>query len=365
MVLGAGYSGLLAANLAARRTSAEVTLVNATDRFVERVRLHQLAAGQRLPDRPLADVVHRRVNLVVDTVTGIDPAGHAVHLAGRPEPLRYDTLVYALGSRTDLTSLPGAAEYAYDVSAAESGERLAARLRDAGTVAVVGGGLTGIETAAELAESHPRLKVRLVTGGDLGAALSAKGRAHLRKAFARLGVEVRDRAQVTEVRADGLLLDGDEHLAADTVVWTTGFTAPDLAARAGFAVDATGRMLVDTTLRSVSHPDVYAVGDAARARAVTGVELRMACATGLPSAQRVVRAIADRMAGREPEPLRFRYFNQCISLGRRDALIQYVRADDSPVEAVLTGRLAAVYKETIVRGAFAVQRFPMVPTAIG
>jgi len=82
----------------------------------------------------------------------------------------------------------------------------------------------------------------------------------------------------------------------------------------------------------------------------------------MPAAQRAVVAITDRMAGREPRPLRFRYVNQCISLGRRDGLIQFVRADDDPREMVLTGRLAALYKEAIVRGALQAQRHPGLPT---
>ena len=84
----------------------------------------------------------------------------------------------------------------------------------------------------------------------------------------------------------------------------------------------------------------------------------MACATGLPAAAHAVRSIAARLAGREPKPLRFRYINQCISLGRNDALIQFVRGDDSPRDAVLTGRAGARYKEAIVRSAYLAQRHP-------
>ncbi|WP_020667294.1 NAD(P)/FAD-dependent oxidoreductase [Amycolatopsis nigrescens] len=363
VVLGAGYSGTLAANLAAKRLKTKVTLVNASDRFVERVRLHQLASGQQLPDRPI-EAMLKGVRLIVDRATGIDPEQRLIQLAGSAEPIAYDTLIYAPGSRADLESTPGVAEHAYTVAGAEQSARLRERLRESSVVAVVGGGLTGIEAATELAESHPGLKVRLVTSGELGATLSQRGRRHLRRTFGRLGIEIREQAKVTEVRADGVLLNGGEHFAADTVVWTTGFTVPDLAREAGFAVDEHGRMIVDETLRSVSHPDVYGVGDAAAARKSDGQELRMACATGLPSAQQAVGAIVARLAGREPKPLHFRYFNQCISLGRRDALIQFVRADDSPVEAVLTGRMAALYKEAVVRGAFKVQSYPSVPTMV-
>jgi NADH dehydrogenase FAD-containing subunit len=103
VVVGAGYAGLAAAKLAARWTGAEVTLVNAGDRFVERVRLHQLAAGQPLRDLPLAGLLRGTgVRLVVDRVTGIDAATRTVRLGERE--LGYDRLVYAAGSQADLDS---------------------------------------------------------------------------------------------------------------------------------------------------------------------------------------------------------------------------------------------------------------------
>jgi NADH dehydrogenase FAD-containing subunit len=363
VVLGAGYSGLAAAKLAARWANAEVTLINAGDRFVERVRLHQLATGQRLRDLPLADLLKGTgVRLVVDRVTEIDPTTRTVRAS--EVIIRYDMLIYALGSEADLDSVPGVREHAYTVAAADQASRLRERLGASSIVAVAGGGLTGIETAAELAEAYPALKVRLVTGGVLGAALSQRGKHYLRRTFDRLGVEVRENAAVTEVRADGLVLADGEHVSADTVVWAAGFRVPRLARDAGFAVDDHGRMIVDRTLRSVSHPEVSAVGDAAALHRQDGQELRMACATGLPSAQQAVRAIADRLAGREPRPLKFRYVNQCISLGRRDGLIQFVHSDDSPREAVLTGRLAALYKEAIVRGTILFERHPNLPASV-
>jgi NADH:ubiquinone reductase (H+-translocating) len=359
LVLGAGYSGLVAAKLVARHTSATVTLVNADSRFVERVRNHQLATGQHWRHRSLDELLAGTgVRLVVDRVTRIDAAHRRVHLAGESQPLGYDVLIYALGSRADTASVPGVAEHAFTVADAEQATRLAERLRSAGTVAVVGGGLTGIETAAELAESRPELKVRLVTGGQLGAGLSERGRRHLHRTFGRLGVEVHEHATVTSVDADGVLLADGGHVGADTVVWTTGFTVPPLAREAGFAVDGRGRLVVDGSQRSVSHPEVYGIGDAAAAHQPDGQELRMACATGMPVAHHAATAIAARFAGREPGPLRFRFINQCISLGRRDALIQFVHADDTPHEVVLGGRVAALYKEAIVRGAAYTQRRP-------
>ncbi|MEU4198008.1 FAD-dependent oxidoreductase [Kribbella sp. NPDC026611] len=357
VVLGAGYSGLVAAKLAARRTGSTVTLVNARETFVERVRMHQLASGQALPERPIKDLVTGTgVEFVADQVVRIDPASGTVVLSGRE--LRYDVLIYALGSRADLTSVPGASEYAYTVADVDHARKLRDRLRRPGSVAIVGGGLTGIEAATELAETYPDRVVKLVTSGTLGANLSDRGRRHLRRTFARLGIDLIENARVAAVDGDGLKLEDGDQVAGDVVVWTTGFEVSPLATEAGFAVDPHGRMQVDATLRSTSHPDVYAVGDAAAVHRSTGQELRMACATGLPAAACAVRSLNARLDGREAKPLRFRYLNQCISLGRNDALIQFVHADDSRRKTVLTGRAAARYKETIIRLAYLTQRRP-------
>ena len=364
VVAGAGYAGLAAAKLAAKWTDSRVTLVNAHDVFVERVRLHQLASGQALRDLPLTGLLAGTgVDLVVDRITGIDAHERTVRTeSGRT--LGYQRLIYALGSRADLESVPGVAEHAYTVASLDQARALRARLAGAQSVVVAGGGLTGIESAAEIAESYPDLKVRLVTGGELGAALSQRARRYLRRTYARLGVEIQDSVRIAEVRSDGLVLDSGDHIGGDTVVWTAGFTVAPLAREAGFAVDAAGRMLVDDTLRSVSHPEVTAIGDAAAMRMPSGQELRMACATGLPSAQVAMRAVAARMSGRDPKPLRYRYLNQCISLGRRDGLIQFVHSDDSPRDAILTGRLAARYKELIVRGTVLFERHPALPAGV-
>lgn len=106
VVLGAGYAGQIAASLAARRTGTRVTLVNERDRFVERVRLHQLAAGQPLRERPLRELLRGTgVRLIVDQVTGIDTDARTVRLAGG-DTVGYGTLVYALGSGPTAAGCP-------------------------------------------------------------------------------------------------------------------------------------------------------------------------------------------------------------------------------------------------------------------
>ncbi|WP_054812312.1 NAD(P)/FAD-dependent oxidoreductase [Nocardia arizonensis] len=346
VVLGAGYAGLAAARRLARRASdAHITVVDARAEFVERVRLHQRAAGQDIPRWNLREELRAKgIDFVHARALGLDPARRLVRLDGAPS-LEYDTLVYALGSARDTAGVPGAAEYARFVATPEDVRP------PRGSVAVVGGGATGIELAAELAESHPNSRVTLLSSEEPAGWMSAKAAAHVRRTLERLGVEIRSGAKVVEVLPAGVRLADGTEVAADTTMWTTGFAVPPLAADAGLAVDGNGRIRTDAGLRSVSHPDIYAVGDAAVIAGPGGRELRMACATAQPAGLYAGAAIATRLRGGEPGDFRYRYVAQCLSLGRRDGVIQLLRADDSPARTVLTGRLGAWVKELIVRGA--------------
>ncbi|AHH21901.1 putative oxidoreductase [Nocardia nova SH22a] len=348
LVLGAGYAGLAAAGKLCRRPhGARITVVDARAELVERVRLHQLAAGQTVPRWDLRTLLERKgAEFVQGSVTAIDAATQEVSLSDGTI-LGYDTLIYTLGSSADADSVAGVRANAYPIATLED---IAALPSLSGRVAVVGGGATGIETAAELAESRPELSVALVSSEQPGHRLSERARRGIAAALRRLGVEVHSDAKVVEVTASGVVTADGDRIAAETVLWTTGFTTADLAARAGLAVDSHGRVLVDATLRT-SDPHIYAAGDCAAITGPGGQELRMACATALPTGAQAASAALARMRGARPDELRFRYVLQCISLGRRAAVVQFVRADDAPTPRVLTGRPAAVVKELIVRGA--------------
>ena len=360
IVLGGGYTGAFAAGRLARRLHGDdvtVTLVNAEPDFVERVRMHQLAVGQELRPRPFADLFRGTgVDLRIARVTAVDADRKTVAVkdADGTEELAYDTLVYALGSGWDDQGVPGVAEHAYELASRPGALRLRERLAtlEAGApVVVVGGGLTGVEAVTEIAESRPDLDVSLIVRGGLGDWLSAKGRRHLRKVVGRLGITVHEDTTATEVGPDRVTTADGTVLPAAVTVWTTGFAVHPIALATTLEVGDRGQIVVDGTMRSVSHPDVYAIGDAALARGVGGKPLRMSCASGGFTAWQAADAIVARLTGGKLPKVPLRYFNQCVSLGRRQGLIQYVTGDDRPVRAVLTGRIAAYYKELICKGA--------------
>ncbi|MFF9221617.1 NAD(P)/FAD-dependent oxidoreductase [Streptomyces viridosporus] len=361
IVLGAGYTGAVAAGRLAKRLHRDdvaLTLVNAEPDFVERVRMHQLAVGQDLRPRPFGEMLAGTgVELRLAKVTGVDVDRRAVTVVdadGGTGELEYDTLVYALGSGWNDQGVPGVAEHAHEIASRPGALRLRERLAglDAGQpVLVVGGGLTGLEAATEIAEARPDLAVSLAVRGGLGDRLSDKGRGHLRKVLGGLGVTVHEHVAVTGVEADRVTTADGEAIPAAVTVWATGFAVHPIARATTLATTDTGQIVVDATMRSVSHPDVYAIGDAAMAMGPGDKPLRMSCASGTPGAWQAADAIAARLTGGKIPTTPIRYFNQCISLGRREGLIQYVTADDRAVNAALTGRLAALYKELVCKGA--------------
>jgi NADH dehydrogenase len=356
VVLGAGYSGAIAAGRLAKRLYREdvaITLVNAEPDFVERVRMHQVATGQDLKPRPYREMfAGTGVVLKLAKVTGVDVDRKTVTLDDGE--LGYDTLVYALGSGWNPQGVSGTTEHAYEIASRPGALRLRERLTAlaAGqTVTVVGGGLTGLEFTTELAESRPDLAIALAVRGELGDWLSPKGRRHLRKVFGKLGITVHEHAAVTSVEADHVTTADGTAIPAAVTVWTAGFAVHPIAQATSLEVTDTGRIVVDETMRSVSHSDVYAIGDAAFAMGARNKPLRMSCASGQPMAWQAADSIAARLTGGKLPHAPLFYFNQCISLGRKEGLIQYVTTDDRAVNAALTGRFAAVYKELICKGA--------------
>ncbi|MEU0876766.1 NAD(P)/FAD-dependent oxidoreductase [Nocardia brasiliensis] len=363
VILGGGYTGMVAAARLARRIRKQdvrITLVNPSARFTERLRMHQIAAGQELADHRIADILAGTgVEFVQGWATSLDPASGHVLVDGT-RTLPYDELIYALGSSTDTDIVPGAADHAWTLNDPRVAHRFAERLNvvaaQGGTVVVCGGGLTGIEAAAEIAENHPGLRVTLISSGEPGAMMGDKARAYLNRAFDRLGVVREIGRAVTKVLPDAVELAGGTVLPADLTLWTTGVRVAPLAAAAGIATDERGLIVVDETLRSVSHPNIHAVGDAAAIRMPWG-QIHGTCQSGIPTAAYTADAIARQLRGKAPKPFRFGYFHQPVSLGRRDAIIQFTKSDDTPGRFYLTGRAAVAYKESVSASPVPIVRF--------
>jgi NADH dehydrogenase len=347
-VIGGGYAGVLAANRLQGSAGVAVTLVNPRPRFVERIRLHQLAASNYDATEAFDTLLGDRVRLLVDGAERIDAPDRRVHLTSGGT-LDYDYLIYAVGSTGTVPAAVPGAEFAYPLSEFEQADRLRSRLQDVALgapVVVVGGGLTGIEAAAELAGAGRR--VTLVTD-VVGASLGEGARRSVVKALTRLGVAIIDGPDilVAAVEPDAVVMADGNRLPSAATVWTTGFGVPGLAAASGLTTDELGRLRTDETLTSVDDSRIVAAGDAA---SPSGIPLRMSCQSAGPLGIQAANTVLARINGTAPAVINQAFAGQCVSVGRDLGTVQFCHSDDSPRKVYLGGRAAAYLKEQVCRG---------------
>jgi 3-phenylpropionate/trans-cinnamate dioxygenase ferredoxin reductase component len=275
VVIGGGPAGVFAAIEAKRRDAgAEVTLISdEPSEPYERPPLSKavLLGKARAGDAPIAGpkgMAGHGVTLVLHTrCAAIDRAAReVVTTAGRRFP--YDALVIATGSTVrQIPVLPLGAPRVHYLRTEAHADALGAELKAARHLAVVGGGLIGLEVAASarelgvavtVIEVAPRILAR-VCDEETSAVIEAEHRRH--------GVDIRLNAALTDAgtAADGRLVlktSSGDTIHADVVVVGAG-AAPDdrLAAAAGLATD--NGILVDAQCRS-SDPAIFAAGDVVR-----------------------------------------------------------------------------------------------------
>jgi NADH dehydrogenase len=344
VVIGGGYAGVMAANRLTQRPGVTVTVINPRPVFVPRLRLHQLVGGTHDAVVDYPDVLADGVRLVVGGVTRIDAAGRTVTLA-EGGTIHYDYLVYAVGSGNAGPRVPGVAEFAYPVATLEAARRLRSVLDGtpvSAPVTVVGGGPTGIETAAELAEQGR--VVTLVCGGALGPYLHPRARRTARRYLARLGVDVLEGAQasVSAVTRGAVELGDGRALTSQVTIWTAGFGVPDLAAASGLRTDAAGRLLTDETLTSVDDERIVAAGDSS---APSGLPFRMSAYVAYCLGAHAADTILHRIAGERPTPIDLYFGAMCISFGRRTAIFQLGHKDDTAMRLYVSGLAGKALKE--------------------
>ena len=284
-----------------------------------------VAAGLYRPDQALIDTAplaaRAGATLVVDSVTGLDPASRLVRREGGPA-LAYDLLSLDTGATPD-AAVPGAAAHAVALKPIDALlprlDSLVAGARPGQLVALVGGGAAGVEMAAALAARLGPMGVRilLATGAPgllPGMPSRLRGRAALE--LARRGV-ILMLDEVTQVTPQGLSLEVSPPVAADAVLWATGAAAPAWLADCGLARDAQGFVAVEPTLRSRSHSEVFAAGDIAGFDPALPKSGVVAVRQG-PVLARNLRAAATGQALARYRPQR--HWLVLLSLGDRRAL---------------------------------------------
>ena len=288
IIVGAGFGGLAVAQ-GLRRAAVDITLIDRQNHHLFQPLLYQVATAGLSPADiawPVRHLMRRQANarVLMGEVTSIDPARKVVMLEAGP--IAYDFLVLATGAThgyfgrdewalhapglktlDDAIAIRRRMLLAFERAEMASNPAECARLL---TIAIVGGGPTGVELAGAVAELSRRAlardfrvidpaqtRVLLVEAGPRLLANFPQSLArYTAEALARIGVEVRLGQAVTHCDADGIRI-GDEVIRAGTVVWAAGVRASPAARWLGIEGDRAGRVPVQPELRAPGQADIY------------------------------------------------------------------------------------------------------------
>lgn len=365
VIVGGGAGGIeLATRLGdtlGRRRRARITLIDRSRTHLWKPLLHEVAAGSMDMDHHALDYLaqarwhHFRFQL--GSMEGLDRGRRLVTVAptldeeGREliprREIEYDTLVIAVGSRTNDFGTPGAREFAISLDTPDEARRFHRRLIDACiranaqdhalrleqlNVAIIGAGATGVELAAELHKSTRELvayglekidpesdvKLTLIEAAPRILPVVPKRVSEAAEELLRgLNVSVLTGERVTEVAPDGVLTASARKIPAELTVWAAGIKAPDfLKDIGGLETNRINQLVVLETLQTTRDPDIFALGDCA----CCPWPGREGCVppraqAAHQQAMHLAKMMKRRLAGAPLRPYRYRDFGSLVSLG--------------------------------------------------
>ena len=336
VIVGAGFGGLQAAQSLAR-TSVKVTLIDRHNYHTFVPLLYQVATAQLTPEQvavPIRTLLRKgkNLNFLQAEVEQIDFAAKVIKTDRNT--LTYDYLVLATGSKSNFLGISGASKYAFQLKTLTQAIALRNHLlscfeeaslvsdpvlrEELLTIAIVGGGATGVELAGAFVEllgslqkDYPQLNTQeirllLIQKSDrLFAEFSPSLGKYTTKKLRSLGVKVLLDSQVIAVRSDSLELDDGTRINTATTIWAVGVSGA-IPNCFPFPPTAKQRQIsVTPTLQLANYPEVYAIGDLAY---IASQRLSGVAPEALQQGVYVAKAIANQIQGKSIKP--FEYFNK-------------------------------------------------------
>ncbi|MBN5210789.1 FAD-dependent oxidoreductase [Serratia ureilytica] len=347
VIAGSGFAGFWAAvsamraiTLAGKHDDIEVLMVSPTPTVTIRPRLYEAVLDNMNPDIS-AQLTAVGARHLAGTVERIDAAAKMLRVApavGEPLELAYDRLVWATGSRLSVPAVPGFAEYGFNVDTLESAQRLGAHIKALAakpstsarnTAVVVGAGLTGLESAAEMPQrlrdalgQNENVRVVIVDSApEVGAGMGAEPGTVIRQALAECGVEARAGLRVSAIDAEGVMLSNGERIAANTVILAAGVRAHPLTEQIPGERDANGRVIGDAFLRAPAAAGIFVTGDTVKAATDDlGNHNLMTCQHAMSLGRVAGHNAAAELVGLPTHPYSQPKYVTCLDLGPWGAL---------------------------------------------
>ncbi|MFO0795802.1 MAG: NAD(P)/FAD-dependent oxidoreductase, partial [Candidatus Brocadiaceae bacterium] len=352
VVMGAGYGGITAALRLARlfrqRLEYQIHLIDRNPYHTLKTQLHEAAIRETEVSIPIDRIIRRR-NIVFHhgEVTKIDPKEHIVHIEGGSLPFHY--LVIALGSQVNFYNIPGLQEHSFPLQTLRDAqliydyitqlcaraaiEPIEERRRDMLRFVIGGGGLSGVEFAAELVDytnqcthnhhiNSREVEVIIVEAGNrIVPQMEESFATRIHRKLLEKGVKIVTGTKIVNRTTDTAVLSSGEVLKTKALIWTGGIRISELARESGLKIGQSGRIIVDEFLRAEGHPFIYAIGDNALAiNPITGKSVPAAAQFALQQGRLVAHNLyADIFEGMR-KPYHPKVLGEVVSLGRHLAV---------------------------------------------
>lgn len=395
VIVGGGAGGLeLATRLGrklGRRGKAEITLVDANPTHIWKPLLHEVATGAL--DQSLDEVsypAHARAHgyrYQLGAMVGMDRQQRRIRLAPihdengeqilAERELAYDYLVLAIGSVSNDFGTPGVAEHCYFLDSTQQAETFRRALLNTFlrhskegpghatqlSIALVGGGATGVELSAELLSAtdmlsaygysrfdREQLAIHLIEAAPrvLPALPERIGRS-VAGQLEQLGVQIHAETMITQADEQGFLTQAGDRIDADLTVWAAGVRGASLLSELGLTTRPNNQVQVHDTLLSVDDERIFAIGDCA---ACPMGENKWVPPRAQAAHQMASTVYTNLLATIEDKPLKafkYRDFGSLISLARFGAVGSLMRGRSAGRGLFIEGKLAKMFYISLYR----------------
>ena len=361
LIIGGGVAGIEIASSIARQNNPKklhVTLIDRDSAHVWKPMLHTIAAGTRdISQQQTTFIAHASqagFNYQPGELQGIDATTQEVLLApmhakdGRllipARRVHYNSLIMAVGSQANDFGTPGA-EHCYRIDSRPQADAFNQEIRlrllqclaldKQLSIAIVGGGATGVELAAELTQlvesavaygAHglaARITITLIESGSrLLAAFPEDISEATRERLESLKVKVLLNSRVKSVETDELMLADNSKISASLTIWAAGVKAPNILSQLnGLETNNNNQLIIKPSLQTNTVENIYAVGDCA-SLTLPGAErpLPPTAQVAHQQAAHLIRHLPGKILSGTPIPdFAYRDFGSLVSLGEYDA----------------------------------------------
>ncbi|MEZ5535613.1 MAG: NAD(P)/FAD-dependent oxidoreductase [Thiolinea sp.] len=372
VIVGGGAGGLELATLLGdslgKRKQAQITLIDRNRTHIWKPMLHEIASGSI--DYSVHEVDYlaqahwHHFRYRIGSLTHIDREQKLVFVDAYHDDegqevttkrsFSYDTLVIAIGSRTNDFGIPGVEQHAIQLDTAEQAQRFHRKMVNACIranaqaeplrpeqlrIAIIGAGATGVELAAELHSSVRNLLAygldRLEADQDVVLtlieaeqrilpALPERMAAEATRILQRLDVQLRTNARVTEITERGVQLGSGDFVPAELVVWAAGIRAPAcLKAMDGLESNRINQLQVTSTLQTTRDEAIFALGDCAATQwpgRAAGELIPPRAQAAHQQAIYLNKQLKNRLLGKPLDDFSYQDFGSLVSLGENKAV---------------------------------------------